>query len=85
MKSNHEFPVPYARIQWKGTDVCMDVQCVCGKHFHADGWFAHYVRCPFCQVVLKCNPNIELIIEEEEQSECIVLDGFDPRAGEIES
>jgi len=36
----------YAFIQWKGTDVCMDVQCVCGDYCHFDGAFAYVVECP---------------------------------------
>lgn len=40
--------LPYAVIQWKGTAVCMDPQCVCGESFHIDADFAHFVRCPHC-------------------------------------
>jgi hypothetical protein len=39
---------PHAWIQWKGTDVCMDVHCKCGEHFHIDGFFAYSVKCPSC-------------------------------------
>ncbi len=35
-------------IQWKGTDVCMDVQCPCGHNGHFDGYFAYYLVCPEC-------------------------------------
>jgi len=31
---------PHAWIQWKGTDVCMDVRCSCGNHGHVDADFA---------------------------------------------
>lgn len=31
---------PYAFIQWKGTDVCMDFHCECGAHCHFNSDFA---------------------------------------------
>lgn len=46
-----EQPVPNAFIQWKGTDVCMDVQCECGAALHHDGYFANVVQCPHCQAI----------------------------------
>lgn len=42
---------PYAFIQWKGTDVCMDFQCDCGENCHFDGDFAYTVQCPRCLTV----------------------------------
>lgn len=38
-------------IQWKGTDICMDIHCECGYHGHLDAEFAHYYQCPRCSVV----------------------------------
>jgi hypothetical protein len=67
-------PLPHAWIQWKGTDVCMGVDCLCGKHFHIDANFAYYVKCPYCQVVYFCNGYIELIKMEHEPDGCIVTD-----------
>ena len=52
---------PHGRIQWKGTDVCMDVYCRCGVISHVDAEFAYHVRCPGCGVVYFCNGHIELI------------------------
>ena len=40
--------IPGGRIQWKGTDVCMDFDCECGEFFHVDGFFAYSVECPEC-------------------------------------
>lgn len=37
-------------IQWKGTDVCIDFYCDCGRHTHFDGYFAYSVRCPCGQI-----------------------------------
>jgi len=52
---------PYAFIQWKGTDVCMDVHCICGFTGHIDGDFVYNVKCPKCNRVYACNPYIELV------------------------
>lgn len=52
---------PHGWIQWKGTDVCMDVYCQCGHHFHIDDKFVYYVRCSVCKTVYFCNGHIELI------------------------
>jgi len=64
----------HAWIQWKGTDVCMDVYCECGEHFHIDADFAYYVKCPVCKQVYMCNGHIELIGIEEEPENCVVID-----------
>lgn len=56
---------PHGWIQWKGTDVCMDVWCECGESFHIDDTFAYYVQCPYCKTVYFCNGHIELIKLEE--------------------
>jgi hypothetical protein len=52
---------PHGRLQWKGTDVCMDVYCKCGYDFHIHGYFAYSVKCPSCKTVYMCNGHIELI------------------------
>ena len=51
---------PHAWIQWKGTDVCMDVRCPCGTSWHVDAWFCYHIKCPGCGKVYECNPYIEL-------------------------
>lgn len=35
-------------LQWKGIDICCDLNCECGHHSHFDGDFAHVLRCPKC-------------------------------------
>lgn len=36
----------YGWIQWKGTNVCMDVTCPkCGDSYHIDEEFAYYIHC----------------------------------------
>ena len=63
---------PHGWIQWKGTDVCMDIYCVCGKHSHIDEQFAYHVKCPACHRVYSCNGHIEFILLEEPPELCVV-------------
>lgn len=65
---------PHGWIQWKGTDVCMDVYCECGRHFHIDADFAYHVKCPKCGAVYMCNGHIELIKLEQEPKSCVVTE-----------
>jgi hypothetical protein len=45
-----------AFIQWKGTDVCMDLHCtVCQHHNHYDTDFAYFVQCAKCKTVFEMN------------------------------
>ncbi len=44
---NPETP-SYGWIQWKGTDVCVDLHCACGEQTHYDGDFLYYWVCPYC-------------------------------------
>lgn len=57
---------PHGWIQWKGTDVCMDVHCKCGESTHIDGDFVYSVKCPKCGTSYMCNGHIELIELEQE-------------------
>ena len=59
---------PHGWIQWKGTDVCMDLYCVCGVHGHLDSEFAYYVRCEGCGRAYLCNAHIELVPMEDEEA-----------------
>lgn len=63
---------PHGWIQWKGTDVCMDVYCKCGDQFHIDSYFAYHVKCPSCGTVYFCNGHIELIELKTEPENCVV-------------
>ena len=54
------FDGPRGWIQWKGTDVCMDVHCACGDQFHIDGDFAYEVQCRACGQVYAVNGNVML-------------------------
>lgn len=37
-----------AGLQWKGTDVCLDVTCQCGAESHLDGYIFGKWRCGAC-------------------------------------
>jgi phage terminase large subunit GpA-like protein len=52
---------PYAWIQWKGTDVCADIHCSCGKLSHIDANCAYYVKCPHCDQIYGLCGDIKLI------------------------
>ena len=53
-------PPPCGWVQWKGTDVCVDLHCSCGKSFHYDGDFMYYVKCPYCGQHYECGGHIIL-------------------------
>lgn len=59
---------PYGWIQWKGTDVCIDLHCVCGHHGHFDGDFFYYYQCPECKAKYAVGMNVALIPLTEQQS-----------------
>ena len=35
-------------IQYKGTDICIDLCCECGWNDHYDGYFCYGFTCPKC-------------------------------------
>lgn len=73
-------PRPYAYIQWKGTEICADYYCVCGKQFHIDAEFAYYVQCHHCQRRYEVSSHIELremAQSEEPDADCKVDEDAD--------
>ena len=66
----------YAFLQWKGTQVCMDLYCVCGEQWHLDEDFTYAVRCPHCRRVFKVEPYVRIheVPEDEVHSEIIEAD-----------
>lgn len=58
---------PHGWLQWKGTSLCGDFYCKCGKHWHLDEEFVYYSSCPYCGQKYYLNAHIELVpISEEE-------------------
>lgn len=55
---------PHGSIQWKGTDVCLDVRCSCGEYTHVDAEFAYYIRCGACGKLWAACANIRLVAIE---------------------
>lgn len=51
---------PHGWIQWKGTNVCMEVYCQCGAHTHIDADFLYKLRCSACGQVYEVDPRIRL-------------------------
>jgi hypothetical protein len=67
---------PHGLIYWESTTVCMDTHCACGSVCHLDANFANYVKCPKCERVYYCNPNIEFVELNKQESQRILDDGF---------
>ena len=72
--------LPNATIQWKGTDVCMDIHCSCGTHSHLDAEFAYFVRCPGCGIPYRVGEQVTLspLTTEDEIREAVDFDILDP-------
>lgn len=60
LEANKDRPRPYGWIQWKGTDVCMDVYCLCGEQMHVDTDFLYYVQCPHCERIYEVGGHVTL-------------------------
>lgn len=58
---------PHGWIQWKGTDVCIDLYCKCGHHGHVDAEFFYHYRCPKCQRGYRVGMNVALYEMTPEQ------------------
>jgi len=54
-------------IQWKGTNVCIDLHCPCGAHDHIDAGFAYFYRCSGCGRGYALGQTIKLIPLTPEQ------------------
>ena len=62
---------PHGWIQWKGTDVCIDLHCACGDHGHVDADFFYGYECAHCgrkYAVGQIVRLIELTPEQVQQS-----------------
>lgn len=61
MEGNHGW------IQWKGTNVCMDLHCECGHMGHVDVDFFYYFKCPSCQKIYAVGQNVRLYPVSKEE------------------
>lgn len=64
-----DWPRPRGWIQWKGTDVCMDVHCSCGADLHIDGYFAYFVGCPECRRVYRVENDVVMNAVDEAEAD----------------
>ena len=58
----------YGWIQWKGTQVCLDIHCICGLSGHIDRDFVYYIECK-CGRFYMTNGHIELVELTKEEIE----------------
>ena len=65
--------VPHARLQWKGTDACIDFYCDCGIASHIDGDFIYYVECGNCGRIYELNPVISVKLLNHKPDGCIKI------------
>ena len=74
-------------IQWKGTNVCVDLHCKCGCHGHIDGGFFYFYECPGCETKYAVGQIVKLIALTPEQAEHVKKEhvGFktDPDPDEV--
>jgi len=54
-------------IQWKGTDVCIDLLCPCGRLSHVDVLGFYAFECPGCHTKYAVGQTVPLIPLTEEQ------------------
>lgn len=54
-------------VQWKGTDVCVDVHCKCGQSGHVDGYFFYYYICSNCGTRYALGQHVKLIELTEDE------------------
>lgn len=59
----------YGSIQWKGTDVCIDLFCKCGASGHIDGDFFYHYKCSACGSKYAVATHVNLIELTDVQSE----------------
>ena len=58
-----------AFIQWKGTDVCMDIHCPsCGAHNHYDTDFCYTVSCGSCGIVMEMSTHVSFRVMDPEET-----------------
>lgn len=56
---------PHGWIQFKGSEICMDVHCKCGELTHVDGSYIYMVECGKCGTKYAINGHVQFIEIEE--------------------
>jgi hypothetical protein len=51
---------PHGWVQWKGTNVCMDLHCQCGAMLHADEDFFYHFKCGECGQIYEVSGFVRL-------------------------
>lgn len=80
---------PWTFIQWKGTNLCMDLRCTCGTHSHYDGYYMYYIRCADCGQVYMLGSRITCVpVTHDErawltQENIIIKDDIDVEGGQV--
>lgn len=69
VKANGQDGTPRTFIQWKGTNICVDFECPCGRSAHMDTYFLYAVVCPDCGRRWELDPTL-LVREVHEGEEC---------------
>lgn len=75
-KRDTQLKNPRGWIQWKGTDVCIDLHCDCGFEGHIDAGFFYHYECPSCKTKYAVGQNIKLIKLTTEEIEHGEKEGF---------
>lgn len=58
-------------IQWKGTDVCIDIICPkCGNQDHIDADFCYFVRCESCKTTWRLGTEVSLTKTDDAWEGC---------------
>lgn len=73
-RDNPEGEETHGWIQWKGTDVCMDIHCECGHHGHIDVEFFYFFECPQCHAKYAVGQNVKFIKLTEEEANFVEID-----------
>lgn len=63
---------PFAGIQWKNTDACLDVHCACGALCHFDGYQAYRIKCAECGRVYVVGQRVVLVEITAEQAQAFI-------------
>jgi len=81
---DHPSDEPHGWIQWKGTDVCIDLHCKCGNRFHFDGDFLYFYQCSCCGEKYALGQNVKLIPLNDEQAEYVEKEHVGFKTNKIE-